>query len=109
MRRPERRVGLRRAARFDGALATFAGYHTRNAPVPDVAAAAAFIRGLSASRPDIAVEGATDAASAAEHIAPYAAAGITWWVEALGWWRGDLAAAADRIAQGPPPGAWRSS
>ncbi|GIF45624.1 luciferase-like monooxygenase [Asanoa ferruginea] len=91
-----RRVGLRRAARFDGALPTFAGHYTRNPPVADVTAAASFIRGLSAGRPDIAIEGAT---TAGEGIGPYADTGITWWVEALGWWRADSAA---RIRQGPP-------
>jgi hypothetical protein len=35
-------------------------------------------------------------------VAPYVAAGLTWWIEALGWWRGDLTAARDRIAAGPP-------
>ncbi|HTF12561.1 MAG TPA: LLM class flavin-dependent oxidoreductase [Asanoa sp.] len=97
-----RRVGLRRAARFDGALPTFAGHHTRNAPVADVTAAASFIRGLSPGQPDIAIEGATDPERAAEQIAPYANAGITWWVEALGWWRGDRADATARIAHRPP-------
>jgi alkanesulfonate monooxygenase SsuD/methylene tetrahydromethanopterin reductase-like flavin-dependent oxidoreductase (luciferase family) len=94
-----RRVGLRRAARFDGTLATFAGHHTRNAPVADVTAAAAFIRGVSPGQPDIAIEGAT---RPGELITPYANAGITWWVEALGWWRGDRTDASVRIMHGPP-------
>jgi alkanesulfonate monooxygenase SsuD/methylene tetrahydromethanopterin reductase-like flavin-dependent oxidoreductase (luciferase family) len=95
-----RRAGLRRAARFDGAMPSFAGQWPPRAPaVADVAAAAAFVRRLSAGRPDIAVEGAAEAAA---KVAPYAAAGVTWWVEALGWWRGDLADAAARIGQGPP-------
>jgi alkanesulfonate monooxygenase SsuD/methylene tetrahydromethanopterin reductase-like flavin-dependent oxidoreductase (luciferase family) len=96
-----RRVGLRRAARFDGTLATFAGHHTQNPPVADVTAAASFLRGLSTGEPEIAIEGATDPERAGEQIAPYASAGITWWVEALGWWRGDRAAAAARILHGP--------
>ncbi|SNT64523.1 Luciferase-like monooxygenase [Asanoa hainanensis] len=94
-----RRVGLRRAARFDGVLATFEGHHTRNSPVSEVAEATAFVRGLAGDRFDVAVEGASEAASAREHILPYANAGLTWWVEALGWWRADSAA---RITEGPP-------
>ncbi|MEV4538702.1 LLM class flavin-dependent oxidoreductase [Asanoa sp. NPDC049518] len=94
-----RRVGLRRAARFDGVLATFEGHHTRNSPVDEVAAATSFVRGLAGDGFDVAAEGATEAATAREHISPYAIAGLTWWVEALGWWRDDSAA---RIAEGPP-------
>ena len=45
---------------------------------------------------------ATEPVTAFGHIAPYAAAGATWWVEAMGWWRGDLATARDRITAGPP-------
>jgi hypothetical protein len=37
---------------------------------------------------------ATEGRSAARQIAPYAGAGMTWWIEALGWWRGGQPAAA---------------
>ncbi|MEV0715270.1 LLM class flavin-dependent oxidoreductase [Asanoa sp. NPDC050611] len=95
-----RRAGLRRAARFDGAMPAFAGQWPPGRPVvADVAAAAVFTRELAGRPVDIAVEGATPVAG---RIAPYAAAGVTWWVEALGWWRGDLADAAARVGQGPP-------
>jgi alkanesulfonate monooxygenase SsuD/methylene tetrahydromethanopterin reductase-like flavin-dependent oxidoreductase (luciferase family) len=96
------RAGLRRAARFDGAMPTFDDQRAHNAAVEAFAAAASFVRELAPGQTDMALEGATDPASAAETIEPYAAAGLTWWVEALGWWRGDLAHAALRIAQGPP-------
>ncbi|HUK72214.1 MAG TPA: hypothetical protein VLW50_26175 [Streptosporangiaceae bacterium] len=33
---------------------------------------------------------------------PYARVGLTWWVEALGWWRGSTADALSRVRQGPP-------
>jgi hypothetical protein len=60
---------------------------------------------LSANSPAIdlrhRLEGATKPGTAAGHIAPYAAAGATWWVEAMGWWRGDLTTARDRITAGP--------
>jgi alkanesulfonate monooxygenase SsuD/methylene tetrahydromethanopterin reductase-like flavin-dependent oxidoreductase (luciferase family) len=96
------RAGLRRAARFDGAMPTFPDQRSRNAAVDDFRDAAAYVRDLAAGRPDIALEGATESASAAAHIVPYAAAGLTWWIEALGWWRGDRAFAASRISEGPP-------
>ncbi|WP_068920554.1 LLM class flavin-dependent oxidoreductase [Planobispora rosea] len=105
------RAGLRRAARFDGAMPTFDQQRTRNVAVDEFAEATSFVRTLTAGQPDIArgngqpdiaLEGATEAASAAAQIAPYAAAGMTWWIEALGWWRGDRTAAASRILQGPP-------
>jgi alkanesulfonate monooxygenase SsuD/methylene tetrahydromethanopterin reductase-like flavin-dependent oxidoreductase (luciferase family) len=97
------RAGLRRAARFDGAMPTFDDQRAHNAAVDVFSAAASFVRELATGETDLALEGATDPASAAETIAPYAEAGLTWWVEALGWWRGDRAGAALRIAQGPPP------
>ncbi|GIF73858.1 LLM class flavin-dependent oxidoreductase [Asanoa siamensis] len=90
-----RRAGLRRAARFDGAAPLFDAART----VEDVAEAGRFLRGLGGDHLDLTIEGAS---STAAEVTPYAAAGATWWVEALGWWRGDLAAAAARIAQGPP-------
>lgn len=103
------RAGLRRAARFDGAMPIFDDQRTRNAAVDGFTAAASVVRDRATGRPDIALEGATEPASAAETIAPYAAAGLTWWVEALGWWRGDRTAARTRIAQGPPARADRAT
>ncbi len=93
------RPGLRRAARYDGAMPTFAARPQGNVPVDAFAEAAAFVRDLAPGPLDIAVEGAaTDPAV----VAPYAAAGATWWIDAMGWWRGGVAGAADRIALGPP-------
>ena len=40
---------------------------------------------------------------AREILAEYAAAGVTWWVEGIGEWRGDVDAMA-RFIQGGPPG-----
>src|SRR5215212_4653331 len=98
-----RKPGLRRAARFDGVLLTFAGQRNSTVPVETFADAVGFVRGLTGDRPfDIAVEGATELGTAAGHIAPYVAAGATWWVEAMGWWRGRLATSRDRITAGPP-------
>ena len=96
------RAGLRRAARFDGAMPTFEDQRARNVPVEEFAAAASFVRGLAPAPVDLALEGATAGGSAAEQVAPYVTAGLTWWIEALGWWRGGVGAAATRIADGPP-------
>jgi hypothetical protein len=40
---------------------------------------------------------------AGEILAEYAAAGVTWWMEGVGEWRGDVEAMA-RFIQGGPPG-----
>jgi alkanesulfonate monooxygenase SsuD/methylene tetrahydromethanopterin reductase-like flavin-dependent oxidoreductase (luciferase family) len=97
------RAGLRRAARYDGAMPTFAGLPSQNVPVDEFAQAVSFVREIAAGPVEIAFEGATSAATAAAQVAPYAAAGATWWIEAFGWWRGGCPAARSRIAAGPPP------
>lgn len=98
------RAGFRRAARWDGAMPTFTHPKTVPVPVAEFADVVEFLRrergGLDGF--DIALEGTTSAADAASVIEPYAAAGLTWWVEALGWWRGGVADARTRIAAGPP-------
>jgi alkanesulfonate monooxygenase SsuD/methylene tetrahydromethanopterin reductase-like flavin-dependent oxidoreductase (luciferase family) len=97
------KAGLRRAARFDGAMPTFGRLPSSNVPVDEFAAAAAFVRERAAGAVDVALEGATSPATAAAQIEPYATAGATWWIEALGWWRGDRHEALARITAGPPP------
>jgi alkanesulfonate monooxygenase SsuD/methylene tetrahydromethanopterin reductase-like flavin-dependent oxidoreductase (luciferase family) len=94
--------GLRRAARHDGAMPTFSDQRARNVPPEEFAAATSFTRGLAAKPIDIALEGATSGRADAGQLAPYAAAGMTWWFEALGWWRGGVSGAASRIELGPP-------
>jgi hypothetical protein len=52
---------------------------------------------------DVALEGRTDGTSpgrGGRHVIPYA--GLTWWIEALGWWRGTPEDALARVRQGPP-------
>jgi alkanesulfonate monooxygenase SsuD/methylene tetrahydromethanopterin reductase-like flavin-dependent oxidoreductase (luciferase family) len=98
------RAGFRRAARWDGAMPTFTYPNTEPVPVADFADVVEFLRRERGDLDgfDIALEGATTAANAAEVVEPYAAAGLTWWVEAFGWWRGGVAEARTRIAAGPP-------
>ena len=84
------RTPLRRAARYDGALPTFVDQRQRVLPVSEFAAATSFIAsqrdgGLDGF--DIALEGFSDPGAAASVAAPYVGSGLTWWVEALGWWR----------------------
>jgi hypothetical protein len=51
---------------------------------------------------DVAVEGVTAAgADETARIGAYVEAGLTWWVEALGWWHGDVPGARARIDAGP--------
>ena len=94
--------GLRRAARFDGAMPTFADQRGDGATIEQFAAAASFVRRLAPGGFDIALEGATDGPNQAQRVARYADAGATWWIEALGWWRGDNNAAMSRIIAGAP-------
>jgi hypothetical protein len=54
---------------------------------------------------DVALEGRTDGTApdrGGRHVVPYAEAGLTWWIEALGWWRGGPEDALARVRQGPP-------
>jgi alkanesulfonate monooxygenase SsuD/methylene tetrahydromethanopterin reductase-like flavin-dependent oxidoreductase (luciferase family) len=150
------RAGLRRAARFDGAMPIYQHQRERNVPIEEFRATVAFVRGEMAGRDgadataqgrgemagrggadataqgrgeaaergragttaqgsaettsvgrgeagefDFVLEGATEAAAAADQTAPYSAAGLTWWIEALGYWRGGVAFAGKRISHGP--------
>ncbi|MBB4662047.1 LLM class flavin-dependent oxidoreductase [Conexibacter arvalis] len=100
---------FRRAARWDGAFPTFADLPRDATPAPEqLAEALAFVReqraaaGIDATAPyDLVVEGLSDGPGAAL-LAPYAEAGLTWWIEKLGWFRGPLGAMRERIAAGPP-------
>jgi alkanesulfonate monooxygenase SsuD/methylene tetrahydromethanopterin reductase-like flavin-dependent oxidoreductase (luciferase family) len=97
--------GFRRSARWDGVVATFtdAG-RTVPVPVEDFAAAVRFVAAERGSLDgfDVCLEGWTEPAAAALVIAPYVDAGLTWWIEAMGWWRGGLDAAWERVKAGPP-------
>ena len=86
-RPPFRRRVLTASSRSTPPTAT-----ARRCPRAKLAAVVDYVAGLRGGAPfDVAVEGATTAgADETGRIGAYAQAGLTWWVEALGWWRGDV-------------------
>jgi alkanesulfonate monooxygenase SsuD/methylene tetrahydromethanopterin reductase-like flavin-dependent oxidoreductase (luciferase family) len=98
---------FRRAARWDGVMPTHTGYGLgETMPPEEFSAAVRYTRSHRTSQAplEVALEGRTDgtAADRGAHVAPYAQAGLTWWIEAVGWWRGTPADAMARVRQGPP-------
>ena len=99
---------FRRAARWDGVMPTHVGYGLgETMPPEELSAVVAYTREhRTGDGPfDVALEGRTDGAApdrGAGQVTPYLAAGLTWWIEALGWWRGDPMDAMTRVRQGPP-------
>jgi alkanesulfonate monooxygenase SsuD/methylene tetrahydromethanopterin reductase-like flavin-dependent oxidoreductase (luciferase family) len=97
---------LRRAAQFDGVFPFMAPNFAL--PSPDqLREIVTFVRALrTTSAPlDVTIAGSTpgdEAARAAEMMAAYAEAGLTWWQEELTGRRGSLEAMRQRIRQGPP-------
>jgi alkanesulfonate monooxygenase SsuD/methylene tetrahydromethanopterin reductase-like flavin-dependent oxidoreductase (luciferase family) len=103
---PARRP-FRRAARWDGVMPTHADYpRPTTAPATALAEIVDYVvahRG-EAGPYDVVMEGETpaDRPAASEMVDPYEGVGLTWWIEKLGWWRGDVDAAIQRIDAGPP-------
>jgi alkanesulfonate monooxygenase SsuD/methylene tetrahydromethanopterin reductase-like flavin-dependent oxidoreductase (luciferase family) len=101
---PARRP-FRRAAGWDGVMPTHRDYGLGETMPPttlaEVLRYVAGHRDPAAAPIDVALEGRTDPGDTGT-VPPYAAAGLTWWIEACGWWRGGLAAARARVAAGPP-------
>ncbi|HEY6275534.1 MAG TPA: LLM class flavin-dependent oxidoreductase [Streptosporangiaceae bacterium] len=99
---------FRRAARWDGVMPTHTGYGLgETMPPGELRAAVGYtLAHRTAAGPfDVALEGRTDGSAADRgggHVSRYVSAGLTWWVEALGWWRGSPADALTRVRQGPP-------
>jgi alkanesulfonate monooxygenase SsuD/methylene tetrahydromethanopterin reductase-like flavin-dependent oxidoreductase (luciferase family) len=99
---------FRRAARWDGVMPTHVDYGLGETMPPDELRAV--IRYTREHRTtdepfDVALEGRTDGSAAdrgGQVVTAYARAGLTWWIEALGWWRGTPADAMNRIRQGSP-------
>ncbi|MFJ2780849.1 LLM class flavin-dependent oxidoreductase [Kitasatospora sp. NPDC087315] len=120
---PARRP-MRRAARWDGVFPTRAGVgHTEMMPPADLEAVVGYVRAhrngdrpdgdpTDSDRPDgdrrpfeVVMEGQTaglEPAADAAVVAPYRAAGLTWWVEKLGWFRGPADLVRARVRSGPP-------
>ncbi|MER7842379.1 LLM class flavin-dependent oxidoreductase [Kitasatospora sp. NPDC096077] len=105
---PARRP-MRRAAHWDGVFPTRAGVgHTEMMPPADLAAVVSYVRAQQADRErpfDVVMEGQTSGLRPEADetvIAPYRAAGLTWWVEKLGWFRGPVDLVRARIGAGPP-------
>lgn len=98
------RAPFRRAARFEGVFPIHASYGLGETMPPGelrqvVDYVAAHRQGTAF---DVALEGQTSPGEAAEHLGEYVDAGLTWWVEALGWWRGEVSDARERVDAGPP-------
>jgi len=99
---------FRRAARWDGVMPTHADYGLgQTMPPEDLRAVIGYTlehRGTGGPF-DVVLEGRTDGTApdrGGHHVSPYAEAGLTWWIEALGWWRGTPEDALARVRQGPP-------
>jgi alkanesulfonate monooxygenase SsuD/methylene tetrahydromethanopterin reductase-like flavin-dependent oxidoreductase (luciferase family) len=99
---------FRRAARWDGVMPTHVGYGLgQTMPPEELRAVVQYTRQhRTGDGPfDVILEGRTDGAApgrGAGQVAPYLEAGLTWWIEALGWWRGSPQDAMNRVRQGPP-------
>jgi alkanesulfonate monooxygenase SsuD/methylene tetrahydromethanopterin reductase-like flavin-dependent oxidoreductase (luciferase family) len=105
---PNRRP-FRRAARWDGVFPLFEGVGSGAMPMPEMLAAAVDYsrehRPEDAGPFDVALESVSageDRSADAALAADYERAGLTWWIEALGWFRGPLEAMRDRVRRGPP-------
>ncbi|MDW5594897.1 LLM class flavin-dependent oxidoreductase [Conexibacter stalactiti] len=96
---------FRRAARWDGVFPIFADeLNDANAPVSALQEVVAYVREQRGERGgpfDVVIEGASNGPDTAL-LAPYEQAGLTWWIEKLGWFRGPLDEMRERIARGPP-------
>jgi len=99
---------FRRAARWDGVMPVHTGYGLGETMPP--AELQAIVTYTQEHRKetgpfDVALEGRTDGSAAdlgGQLVASYVRAGLTWWIEALGWWRGTPAEAMARVRQRPP-------
>ncbi|MFZ0324276.1 MAG: LLM class flavin-dependent oxidoreductase [Actinomycetes bacterium] len=97
------RPAFRRAARFDGVFPTFRDVGLGQTVEPSQLAEAVDYANRQRD-PDLpALEVAVEATSpAAAPMDEYAAAGLTWWVESIGWFRGTPQEMRSLISNGPP-------
>src|SRR4051812_40457305 len=99
-----RKPSFRRAARWDG---VYPGSAHGNLPLDEIREMVDFIRSQRPTDEPIEVVSGGDVPfdnpeRAREILAEYAAAGVTWWIEGIGEWRGDVEAMASFIQDGPP-------
>jgi alkanesulfonate monooxygenase SsuD/methylene tetrahydromethanopterin reductase-like flavin-dependent oxidoreductase (luciferase family) len=104
---PSRRP-FQRAARWDGVFPTHrdVGFNDLM-PIAELRRIVDYTRSLrdDPGLPlDVIVEGTSpaDAEAAADVVAPYEDAGLTWWVERTGWFRGPVDEMRARVEAGPP-------
>jgi alkanesulfonate monooxygenase SsuD/methylene tetrahydromethanopterin reductase-like flavin-dependent oxidoreductase (luciferase family) len=104
---PSRRP-FERAARWDGVFPTHrdVGFNDLM-PVSELRQVVDYTRGLreDPGAPfDVIVEGTSpaDGQAAADVVGPYEDAGLTWWVERTGWFRGPVDEMRARVEAGPP-------
>ena len=105
---PNRRP-FRRAARWDGIFATHEQVgHNETMTVEQLTELIEYAHAHRAGgvRPlEVVIEGQTpgmDRDRDSETVTAYGRAGLTWWVEKLGWFRGTVDEMRDRIEAGPP-------
>jgi alkanesulfonate monooxygenase SsuD/methylene tetrahydromethanopterin reductase-like flavin-dependent oxidoreductase (luciferase family) len=94
-----------RAARWDGVFPVFEGVASGEMATPEqLAEAVSYTRAQRVDDRvlDVALECVSASGNGAALTEPYARAGLTWWVEALGWFRGPLDPCRERVRQGPP-------
>jgi alkanesulfonate monooxygenase SsuD/methylene tetrahydromethanopterin reductase-like flavin-dependent oxidoreductase (luciferase family) len=97
---------LRRAARFDGVY--IASQNADGAPLTplDIREALAYVKTQRTATSPFAVAFAgktpADLPAAVSLVTPYAAAGVTWWLEGIWNERGSVAQMRERIRLGPP-------
>jgi alkanesulfonate monooxygenase SsuD/methylene tetrahydromethanopterin reductase-like flavin-dependent oxidoreductase (luciferase family) len=97
---------FRRAARFDGVMPTHVDDgHDSFMSADEMREVVDYVaRHRTSERPfDVVMEGMSDdPEDLKQRSTEYGSAGVTWWVEKLGWWRGSPDAAFARVNAGPP-------
>jgi alkanesulfonate monooxygenase SsuD/methylene tetrahydromethanopterin reductase-like flavin-dependent oxidoreductase (luciferase family) len=100
------RKPLRRAARFDGIYIGSEKANGEPLTPDDLTEALVYLRSqrVATSPFEVVFAGTTpaDAEQGAELVAPYAAAGVTWWLEGIWNERGTFDDMKARIRRGPP-------
>ena len=95
---------FRRAALYDGVFPIIRGAPHEQTMAPqllrEIVAYTFSHRPSHLGALDVVMEGNSEGDRAA--LREYKAAGLSWYVEKLGWWRGDLAHVREQIHRGPP-------